>query len=73
MGIGGPPIAVYFIAGGMSAATVRASLNVVGFIMEGVSATVIYASGGYSINILFTIGVLFPVMLLFAFFGSPNK
>ena len=70
VGIGGPPIAVYFIAGGMSAATVRASLNVVGFIMEGVSATVIYASGGYSINILFTIGVLFPVMLLFAFFGS---
>jgi len=68
--IGGPPIAVYFIAKGMSPTTLRASLNVVAFIMEGVAALAIYFAGNFSIKNVITIIILFPFMLLFTWFGS---
>tara|TARA_B100001029_G_scaffold179298_1_gene188314 strand:- start:218 stop:946 length:729 start_codon:yes stop_codon:yes gene_type:complete len=69
-GIGGPPIAVYFIAQGMSAISLRASLNSLGFIMEGAAALFIYFASGVEFNILFTVFILFPFMLLFTWVGS---
>jgi len=69
-GIGGPPIAVYFIAKGMSAINLRASLNAVGFIMEGFAAVVIYIAGEFDTQNLLTILILLPFMLLFTWLGS---
>ena len=68
--IGGPPIAVYFISKGMSSVTLRASLNVVAFIMEGVAAIAIYFAGSFNIKNVASIIILFPFMLLFAWIGS---
>ena len=68
--IGGPPIAVYFIARGMSPIILRASLNVVSFIMESVSAVAIYVSGNYGANNLVTIAALFPLIVVFVWLGS---
>lgn len=68
--IGGPPIAVYFIAKGMSPITLRASLNVVAFIMEGVAAVIIFFAGSFNIKNIASIIILFPFMLLFAWVGS---
>ena len=68
--IGGPPIAVYFMAKGMSPITFRASLNVVSFIMEGVSAIAIYFAGSFDIKNILSILILFPFMLIFAWLGS---
>ena len=68
--IGGPPIAVYFIARGMSPITLRASLNVVAFIMESVSAIAIYVSGNYGTNNLVAIVALFPLIMVFVWLGS---
>ncbi|PPR61060.1 MAG: hypothetical protein CFH08_02297 [Alphaproteobacteria bacterium MarineAlpha3_Bin7] len=69
-GIGGPPIAVYFIAQGMSAISLRASLNSLGFIMESAAALFIYFAGGVEFKILVTVLILFPFMLLFTWVGS---
>ena len=69
-GIGGPPIAVYFISQGMSAISLRASLNSLGFIMEGVAALFIYFAGGVELRVLMTVLILFPFMLLFTWVGS---
>ena len=68
--IGGPPIAVYFISKGMPPITLRASLNVVAFIMEGVAAIAIYFAGNFNIKNVASIIILFPCMLLFAWIGS---
>ena len=68
--IGGPPIAVYFIAKGMPPITLRASLNVVAFLMEGGATVAIFITGNINFTILTTIAVLFPCMLLFAWVGS---
>ena len=69
-GIGGPPIAVYFIAQGMSAIRLRASLNTIGFIMEGAAALFIYFAGGVELRLLLTVFILFPFMLFFTWVGS---
>lgn len=68
--IGGPPIAVYFIAKGMTPITLRASLNVVSFIMEGVAVIAIFLTGNFNTKLLTSIAVLFPCMLLFAWIGA---
>ena len=68
--IGGPPIAVYFIAKGMPPITLKASLNVVAFIMEGVAAVAIFFAGNFNIKNVASVIILFPFMLLFAWIGS---
>ena len=69
-GIGGPPIAVYFMARGLSPKILRASLNSLAFIMEGAAALFIYFAGVFEFKILVTVFILFPFMLLFTWFGS---
>jgi uncharacterized membrane protein YfcA len=67
--IGGPPIAAYFIAKKLSPVVLRASLNVVAFIMEGVSAIVIYSVGSFDIRNTISMLILVPFMLIFVWFG----
>ena len=69
-GIGGPPIAVYFMARGLSPKILRASLNSLAFIMEGAAALFIYFAGVFEFKILVTVFILFPFMLLFTWIGS---
>ena len=69
-GIGGPPIAVYFMARGVSPKSLRASLNSLSFIMEGAAALLIYFAGVFEFKILVTVFILFPFMLLFTWIGS---
>ena len=54
----------------MSAISLRASLNSLGFIMEGVAALFIYFAGGVEVRVLITVLILFPFMLLFTWVGS---
>ena len=68
--IGGPPIAVYFIAKGMSPVALRASLNVVAFIMEGLSVITIYSMGSFDISNTIPMLIFAPLMLIFVWFGS---
>ena len=69
-GIGGPPIAVFFIARGMTAKTLRSSLNIVAFIMEGLAALTIYLTGDFEIENVVKVLYLFPLMLVFVWFGT---
>jgi len=69
-GIGGPPIAAFFIARGMTAKTLRSSLNIVAFIMEGLAALTIYLTGDFEIENVVKVLYLFPLMLVFVWFGT---
>ena len=69
-GIGGPPIAAFFIARGMTAKTLRSSLNIVAFIMEGLAALTIYLTGDFEIENVVKVLYLFPLMLVFVWFGA---
>jgi uncharacterized membrane protein YfcA len=69
-GIGGPPIAAYFIAKKMPPVVLRASFNVLAFIMEGVSVIVIYSVGSFDIRNTINMFILAPFMLIFLWFGS---
>jgi|TARA_B110000438_G_scaffold271992_1_gene290349 uncharacterized membrane protein YfcA len=68
--IGGPPIAVYFIAKGMPPVVFRASLNVVAFIMQGLSVIAIYSMGSFEMSNTVRIFTLAPLMFIFVWFGS---
>ena len=48
----------------------KASLNVVAFIMEGVAAIAIFFAGNFNTKNVASIIILFPCMLLFAWIGS---
>ena len=64
--IGDPPIAVYMLAGGLTAVQTRASLNAIAFIKEGISAISIFFAASVGLKILFVIAALFPCMLFFS-------
>jgi len=69
-GIGGPPIAAYFVAKGLSPVRLRASLNSIAFFMEGISAITIYFLSYFEISSLIIILILLPFMSLTAILGS---
>ena len=69
-GIGGPPIAAYFVAKGLSPVRLRASLNSISFFMEGISAITIYFVSDFEISNLIIILILLPFMSLTAILGS---
>lgn len=69
-GIGGPPIAAYFVAKGLSPARLRASLNSIAFFMEGFSAMTIYFASDFKMSNLITVFILLPFMSLTAILGS---
>ncbi|MAV87450.1 MAG: hypothetical protein CMM67_04320 [Rhodospirillaceae bacterium] len=69
-GIGGPPIAAYFVAKGLSPVRLRASLNSIAFFMEGVSAMTIYFASDFKMSNLITVFILLPFMSLTAILGS---
>ena len=57
--IGGPPIAVYMLARGLTAIQTRASLNGMAFIKEGISAISIFLTASVGLNVLVVIVALF--------------
>ena len=69
-GIGGPPMALYFMADGGPAARVRASLNAASFLRMGYSGIAIAIAGTFGLWAYATIGALLPVMLAFTWVGS---
>lgn len=68
--IGGPPIAVYMLALGLTASKTRASLNAMSFIKEGISAVSIILVANIDFRYLVIILILFPFMLIFTNVGS---
>tara|TARA_B100001094_G_C17997681_1_gene703500 strand:+ start:157 stop:915 length:759 start_codon:yes stop_codon:yes gene_type:complete len=69
-GIGGPPIAAYFVAKGLSPVRLRASLNSIAFFMEGISAITIYFVSDFKMHNLIIVLILLPFMSLTAIIGS---
>jgi len=69
-GIGGPPIAVYMLALGLSADKTRSTLNTTSFIKESISALSILCITTLEIRLLIIILMLLPFMLTFAWIGS---
>jgi len=69
-GIGGPPIAVYYLAMGAPAAQIRASLNVYSFIRMSLSAAMIAYAGSFGLGILVKTGFLLPAMLAATWIGT---
>ena len=69
-GIGGPPIAVYFLATGAPAPEVRANLNVYSFIRMSLSAAMIAYAGSFGVGILVKTGLLFPAMIAATWIGT---
>ena len=54
----------------MKPMTLRGSLYVLSFIMEGVAAIAIFLTGNFNTKLLTSIAGLFPCMLLFAWIGA---
>ena len=69
-GIGGPPIAAYFVAKSLSPVRLRASLNSIALFMEGVSAITIYFVSDFKISNLISVLILLPFMSFTAILGS---
>ena len=69
-GIGGPPIAVYMLALGLSADKTRSTLNTTSFIKESISALSILYITTLEIRLLIIILMLLPFMVIFAWIGS---
>ncbi|MAV88178.1 MAG: hypothetical protein CMM67_08020 [Rhodospirillaceae bacterium] len=70
--IGGPPIAVYMLALGLTANKTRATLNTTSFIKEGISAISILYITSFEIRLLIIIIALLPFMLIFTWVGSSS-
>jgi len=68
--VGGPPIALYLLAGGTPALAMRASLNCFSFIKQSFSVIVIVFAGGFGLEILPPIALMLPVMLGFTWVGT---
>lgn len=69
-GIGGPPIAVYYLATGAPAPQIRASLNVYSFIRMSLSAAMIAYAGSFGFGILVKTTMLLPAMLAATWIGT---
>lgn len=68
--VGGPPIAIYLLAGGTPALAMRASLNCFSFIKQSFSVFVIALAGGFGLEIIPPIVLLIPVMFVFTWVGT---
>ena len=70
VGIGGPPVAVYFLASGDSTLQTRAALNAMSFIKMGISAIGIAIGGSFGSGTYVTVVILVPVMAMFTWVGA---
>lgn len=68
--VGGPPIALYLLAGGTPAKAMRASLNCFSFIKQSFSVLIIVLAGGFGLEIVPPIVFLLPAMLGFTWVGT---
>lgn len=69
-GVGGPFLAVYFLASDSASRAVRASLNSMGFIKMSLSAVAIGYAGGFGWPTYKLIVLLLPVILIFTWAGA---
>ena len=70
VGIGGPPLALYMLAGQSTAQQMRAAMLMMSLVMEAFSALIIFLGATLQIWVFVTLATLLPAMLLSTWVGT---